>query len=421
MAILIDKPLWWHRGERWAHLASDASYDELHAFADALGVPRRGFHGDHYDIPERYWQTCVDLGAIPTDSRSLVRKLRDAGLRKRPSRTVNTRATSYSPMKAVPGNLPAGDGWGFEIKWDGMRAVVTAGADGVRAHSSRLNDITHRFPELQALGDIFGQTDAVLDGEIVAFGDNGLPSFGRLQSRMHLDRPHDIEQRHRTVPVVYVIFDLLRFDGTETLRLPLTDRRRLLESVLEPGPTWQLSTLHTDGGPELLGVVQDRGMEGLVAKRLTSNYSPGQRSPDWVKVKPRRRQELVVGGWLSGVDHRSDTIAAVLVGYYDDEGLRFAGRVGSGLDDDEVSALRTSLDHTTLTSSPFVDPIEVVRGRSVHFVEPQLVVEVAFGEWTSEGRLRHPVYVGRRADVDPAAVTREPEPIDVSPAQADNT
>ena len=415
MAILIDKPLWWHRGERWSHLVSDVSYDELHAFVARLGVPRRAFQGDHYDIPERYWQQCVDLGAVPTDSRVLVRRLRAAGLRKRPVRRIAARVTVYRPMKAVPGNLPVSEGWVYEIKWDGMRALVSNDDDGVTAYSSRGNDITQRFPELQDLREALGSTDAVLDGELVTLGDDGLPDFGRLQSRMHLDRAHDVERRRHEVPVVFIVFDLLRFDGTETLRLPLADRRRLLETALEPGRSWQLSTLHTDGGTELLDVVRERGMEGVVAKKLSSTYTPGLRSPDWVKVKPRRRQELVVGGWVSGEGQRDNTIGALLVGHYDDEGLRYAGRVGSGLTDAEAKALLTSFEpyrESSTRSGAFVDPVPPVRGRSLHFVEPRIAVEVAFAEWTNEGNLRHPVYLGRRIDVDPQDITREPGPGD---------
>ena len=207
--------------------------------------------------------------------------------------------------------------------------------------------------------------------------------------------------------MVFVVFDLLRVDGTETLPLPFADRRRLLESLVEPGPTWQLSTLHLEGGTELVEAVAERGMEGVIAKRLSSTYRPGTRTAEWVKVKPRRRQEFVVGGWVSGAGERSGTIGALVVGYYDDDGLRHAGRVGSGLTDSEMQALATTFHERD--RSPFVDPVDRVRGRALHFVEPTVVVEVAFGEWTSDGNLRHPVYLGRRIDIDPLLVRREPD------------
>ncbi|MEM7284946.1 MAG: non-homologous end-joining DNA ligase [Actinomycetota bacterium] len=314
---------------------------------------------------------------------------------------------AIKPMKAVAGRLPVGDGWAYEIKWDGMRAIAALGDGGVRARSSRLNDITPRFPELQPLAETLA-VDAVLDGELVAMGDDGLPSFSRMQGRMHLDRPHDIARKSVEIPIVYVVFDVLAIDGTDTLRLPYEQRRQLLEQILEPGPTWQLATVHREEPEALLDAVVERGMEGLVAKRLTSTYQPGARSADWVKVKPRRRQELVVGGLLSGEGDRLGSVAAVLVGYHDETGLRFAGRVGSGLTDAEGRELvqRTSPQ----VDSPFVDDVPGVRGRTITFVEPELVVEVAFGEWTPDDNLRHPVYLGRRTDVDPTFVPREPDP-----------
>lgn len=314
---------------------------------------------------------------------------------------------AIKPMKAVAGRLPAGDGWSYEIKWDGMRAVTACSPGGVRAHSSRLNDITPRFPELAPLADQFG-VDVVLDGELVAMGDDGLPSFSRLQGRMHLDRPHDIASKAAETPVVYVVFDVLSIDGTETFPLPYDQRRQLLEQLLEAGPSWQLASTHRDDPRALLDAVVERGMEGLVAKRITSTYQPGARSPDWVKIKPRRRQELVVGGLLSGDGGRTGSVAAVLVGYHDDQGLRFAGRVGSGLTDDEGRRLLALTRPTA--ESPFVDDVPGVRGRTITFVEPDIVAEVAFGEWTPDDNLRHPVYLGRRADVDPTNVPREPDP-----------
>ena len=315
---------------------------------------------------------------------------------------------AIKPMKAVAGRLPTGDDWAYEIKWDGMRAIAAYDDHGVRAHSSRLNEITSRFPELEPIADALG-VDAVLDGELVAIGDDGRPSFSLLQGRMHLDRAHDIARKAAEAPLVYVVFDVLRIDGSETFPLPYEQRRQLLEQLLDSGPTWQLASVHREDPTALLDAVTERGMEGLVAKRLSSTYQPGARSADWVKVKPRRRQELVVGGLLSGEGGRTGSVAAVLVGHHDDRGLRFAGRVGSGLTDDEGRRL---LELTTPTGgSPFVDDVPGVRGRTITFVEPTLVVEVAFGEWTPDGNLRHPVYLGRRTDVDPSDVPREPDPM----------
>lgn len=316
-------------------------------------------------------------------------------------------------MKAVAGSLPRGDDWVFEIKWDGMRALTAVGEDVV-AHSSRGNEITQRFPELDDLAEACSGLDVLLDGELVAFNADGLPDFGRLQGRMHLDRPGDVARRRGDTPVVYVVFDIVHLDGNDVVSLPYDNRRSLLEQVLEPGPSWQLASVHDGAGEALLDAVAERGMEGVVAKRRHSIYTPGRRSPDWVKVKVRRRQELVIGGVLSGEGHRTNQVAAVLVGHHDETGFRFAGRVGSGLTDIEGAALIDVL--RPRPSSPFSDEVASVRGRTITFVDPDTVIEIEFAEWTGDGHLRHPVYLGRRIDADPGAVIREPDPEPGPPA-----
>jgi bifunctional non-homologous end joining protein LigD len=316
-------------------------------------------------------------------------------------------------MKAVSGALPKGDGWAFEIKWDGMRCLVGV-SDGVVAHSSRGNEIAHRFPELEDLQGACAGLDVVLDGEIVALDESGLPSFGRLQGRMHLDRPHDIERKRRDIPIVFVAFDLLHLDGNDTAALAYDDRTDLLAQVLQPGDSWQVATIHHDDGAGLLAAVGERAMEGIMAKRRSSSYLPGRRSGDWVKVKSRRRQEFVVGGWLSGEGGRAGSMGALLLGYHDPDGLRFAGRVGSGLSEVAVARLMAILDPAEADTSPFVDAVTQVPGRTITFVRPDAVVEVEFGEWTSDNHLRHPVYLGQRADGDAASVVREPDPAPVA-------
>ena len=317
----------------------------------------------------------------------------------------------FAPMKATSDRLPLGPGWAYEIKWDGMRALTTVEPDGqVSAYSSRGNRITTRFPELRDLANATGGLAVALDGEIVALDDRGLPSFSRLQGRMHLDRANDIARQRLEIPVIYVVFDLLHLDGVDTVGLGYDQRRQLLETLVEPGPTWQLASVHHDRGAELLAAVAERGMEGIVAKRRTSTYKAGQRSHDWVKVKVRRRQEFVVGGWMSGEGARAATIGGLLVGYHAAGEFRFAGRVGSGLSDDTSRLLLDQFRSTELKTSPFTDEVDSVRGRQITFVEPATVIEVEFGEWTPIGHLRHPVYVGRRADVDPTEVIREPDP-----------
>lgn len=311
-------------------------------------------------------------------------------------------------MRAVSGRLPEGDGWGYEIKWDGMRLLAEVGPDDrVRLLSSRGNVVTHRFPELSQLPSGLHAGSATLDGELVAFDDQGRPSFGRLQHRIHLDDAAAVRSATADVPVAFVAFDLLTLDGNSITALPLIERRRALEAVLEPGPAWRLSHLHLGDGAELLDAVREAGLEGVVAKRLDSGYALGKRSPSWVKTKIRRRQEFVVGGWAPGLRSRHDRIGALLVGYYEDGALRFAGRVGSGLTQRDLAELPELLG-PDLDTSPFEPPPDALGAEGAHWVRPDMVVEVAFAEWSADRRLRHPAFLGRHADRDPRSVHREP-------------
>lgn len=310
------------------------------------------------------------------------------------------------PMKATAGSLPVGDDWRYEIKWDGMRLVVSVTDGTVRLTSANGKDATASYPELADLGQAIG-VDAVLDGEVVAFDDAGRPDFGRLQQRMHVSNPRQAAERAAAVPVALCLFDLLALDGNDLTGLPLRDRRRLLEDLVDTGPYWQVPAWHDDG-QALFDAATERGLEGVVAKRTDSRYVPGGRTREWVKVKVRRRQEFVVGGWGAGEGGRTGRIGGLLVGYHETPGgpLRFAGRVGSGLRDREIDTLQDLFVPTEV--SPFdPEPPADVR-RAVTWVRPEVVVEVAYAEWTSDGRLRHPTYAGRRVDVDPGDVTATP-------------
>ncbi len=315
-------------------------------------------------------------------------------------------------MKATSGDLPVGEEWRYEVKWDGMRALVFVDHGTVRVQSYNERDVTASWPELAGLAEAVPATTALLDGEIVATDAQGRPSFGRLQQRMHLTKAAEVAARAAEVPVTYVAFDLLHLEGHDLTGLPLVDRRRLLDELLEPGPCWQRSPLHDDG-QALLEAATAQGLEGVVAKRLDSPYEPGKRVRTWLKVKVRPQQELVVGGWLAGEGNRSGRIGALLVGYHDQAGdggpLRFAGRVGTGFTDAELRRLEGLLAPLATDDCPFDPPpprAELRRGP--RWVRPELVAELAFGEWTSDGRLRHPSYLGLRDDKAAADVTREP-------------
>jgi bifunctional non-homologous end joining protein LigD len=251
----------------------------------------------------------------------------------------------------------------------------------------------------------------LLDGELVATDSEGRPSFGRLQQRMHITNLAEAQRRAAEVPVSYIVFDLLHLDGNDLTSLPLGNRRRLLDQLLDPTPAWRSSPVHDDG-TALLAAAAERGLEGVVAKRLDSPYEPGKRTRAWRKVKVRRRQEMVVGGWLPGEGNRSGRIGALLVGYHDRAGdggpLRYAGRVGTGFTDVELGRLATALDPLVIDDCPFDPPpprLDIARGPT--WVRPELVAELAFAEWTSDDRLRHPSYLGLRTDKSAADVTRD--------------
>jgi bifunctional non-homologous end joining protein LigD len=318
---------------------------------------------------------------------------------------------TLAPMKATAGALPAGDGWTYEVKWDGMRALSFIEGDALRVQSTNLRDVTVSWPELAGLPEAVPAATAILDGELVATDALGRPSFGMLQQRMHLTGPAVVAARAAEVPVAYVVFDLLHLDGHDLCGLPLADRRRLLEQVLDPGPRWRISPAHDDG-EALLEAATDQGLEGLVAKRVDSTYEPGKRTRAWIKVKVRLRQEMVVGGWLPGEGNRTGRLGALLVGYHDAPGdggpLRFAGRVGTGFKDAELTRLGGLLAELASDECPFDPPpprAEILRGP--RWVRPELVAELEFGEWTHDDRLRHPSYLGLRNDKAAADVTRD--------------
>jgi bifunctional non-homologous end joining protein LigD len=318
----------------------------------------------------------------------------------------------YLPMKATTAPLPEGGDWTYELKWDGMRALSEVQDGELRIWSSNAKDATVSYPELASLGEAFGHIDVVLDGEVVALDEAGHPSFGRLQHRMHITSPADAARRAADVPVELVLFDVLQVGDRSTVGLPLSDRRTVLRSLADDLPPGVQLAAVFDDGPSLLAAAARQGLEGVIAKRAGSLYLPGKRTADWVKVKVQRRQELVVGGWAEGQGERAGTFGALLVGYHDtsdlDRPLRYAGRVGTGFTGAMLSELRRTLASLATDECPFTPPPPWLRARDAHWVRPQLVAEIGFGNWTDEGLLRHPVYLGLRNDVDPERVVREP-------------
>jgi bifunctional non-homologous end joining protein LigD len=311
------------------------------------------------------------------------------------------------PMLARSGSLPSDDSdWAFEIKWDGVRAIAYSEPGELRLESRNLNDITDSYPEIFGVNAALGSHSAVLDGELVAFDRDGRPSFAALQQRMHTASRTQARRLAKGTPVTYVIFDLLWLDGHSLMREPYSERRRQLAALALNGGSWQTPDHVIGQGTQLLAASAEQQLEGVVAKRLESLYQPGLRSRDWVKVKTLARQELVVGGWMPGKGKRRQSIGALLLGVYEPGGvLRFAGRVGSGFDEQDLRRLSQLLAPLERSSSPF-DAGEKPPREAI-FCEPRLVVEVEFTSWTSAGSLRHPVYKGLREDKPPEQVVRE--------------
>ena len=305
-------------------------------------------------------------------------------------------------MLATPGDLPTGPGWIYEVKWDGMRllADVSDGRLDLRSRSGR--DVTANFPELAGLVDL--APDVLLDGEVVLL-EHGVPSFHALSDRMQT--PVAAPSR----PVTYMVFDVLRLYGVPLLARTLAERRATLERLeLTAVPNLALSPTYTDG-PALFAATAQRGMEGVVAKRGDGVYRPGTRSPGWVKATHRSVQACVVGGWRPenvGTARVSTTrVGALLLGVPTPDGLRFAGRVGSGLASEVAQrALRGRL--VDADRSPFTERVPRPDEKGARWCEPQIVVEVSHMGWTDAGKLRAPVYRGVRDDLQPADVRQEP-------------
>jgi bifunctional non-homologous end joining protein LigD len=308
---------------------------------------------------------------------------------------------SVKPMLASTGPLPTGDQWAYEIKWDGVRAIAYCQGGRLRLESRNATNITPRYPELRQLGRALGTHEAVLDGEVIAFGDDGRPSFERLQGRMHLTSESQIRRLSQSQPVAYVIFDLLFLDGHSLLELPYEARRERLQDLDLGGPTWQVPAYHRGDGAALLEAARAQRLEGIIAKRLDGPYTPARRSSGWVKVKNVRRAEVVVGGWMPGEGGRSRHFGALVTGVYRDGELRYVGRVGSGFSQAELERVQKLLTPLERATSPFTG---TQPPKETRFVEPQLVASVDYGELTRIGTLRHPRYKGLRDDLDPLEI-----------------
>jgi DNA ligase D-like protein (predicted ligase) len=289
--------------------------------------------------------------------------------------------------------------WIFERKFDGERALAFRSGRRTRLVSRNREEIGHSYPELAEALDGQSGTDFVVDGEIVAF-EGALTSFSRLQHRMQIQNPD--EARATGVAVYYYLFDILYVDGHSLERLPLRARKSLLKAAIAFRDPLRFTLHRNREGEAYYEEACDKGWEGVIAKDARSRYRRG-RSTDWLKFKCGEGQELVIGGFTE--PHRSRIgFGALLVGYFEDAALRYAGKVGTGFDDAFLASFRKRLDALARKTSPFADD---VKEKEVTWVSPKLVGEFAFTEWTGDGKLRHPRFLGLRRDKDAKDVTRE--------------
>jgi bifunctional non-homologous end joining protein LigD len=297
--------------------------------------------------------------------------------------------------------LPTGPGWLFELKWDGVRVLALRVGGRVELWSRRGRRVTRQYPEIAAAVAALAGGDHALDGEIVALDDAGRPSFELLQRRMHLER--DVGRVAAAVPATAYFYDCLVHAGRDVRRLPLVERKELLRALVRaPGAIRYAE--HVDDGPGFLAAVRAAGLEGVIAKRADGPYRAG-RHAEWRKIKCHRRQEFVIGGWTDPKGTRVH-LGAVHVGFYERGDLVYGGRAGSGLGDAHLAELVAKLRGLAMDRSPFTRG-GAPGGREHHWVRPELVCEVRFTEWTSDGVLRHPVYLGLRSDRDPTTVGKE--------------
>jgi len=326
----------------------------------------------------------------------IIRKKDDSAAARAPRR--------YQPMLAtLAEEVPKGDGWTFEIKWDGYRIIATVAGGEPELRTRKEQDYTQRFENVaKELAKALKTPDCVVDGEVCALDEEGRPSFSAMQ------------QGKRGTPIVYYIFDLLEVEGEPIVELALEERRRRLEQLLDKRNKTVRFSESFDDGKALLSAAEQQGLEGIMAKRLGSRYLPGKRTRDWLKIKGHGRQEFVIAGYTRGQGRRAGTLGSLVLGTYGGGGeLVYVGNVGTGFNDKEIERLLGKLKPLERDTPPFksVPKMPRVRKGDIVWVEPKLVAEVEFAEWTHDGRLRAPAYKGLREDKDATEVRREEPPM----------
>lgn len=310
--------------------------------------------------------------------------------------------SSIVPMKAtLAGKPPHGAEWLFEIKWDGVRAIAFIDQEQVRLLSRTGNWCDKQYPELSVIHHSLAASQAILDTEIAVLDEKGVSRFALIQPRIHQTDPNSIAHLVRSRPVTMFAFDLLYLDGYDLRRVDLVERKRLLEEILEPSQVLRLSTSFPDAGEQLLDAARENGLEGIVAKHARSCYEP-RRSREWLKLKVNLQQEFIICGFTAG---ERDHFGALVLGVYDKGKLVWAGNVGTGFDQKTLEQVRRRLDPLAIPKQPFAANPKIPD--QVTWVRPEVVCQVKFSNWTPDARLRAPVFLGLRLDVDARDVVRE--------------
>jgi bifunctional non-homologous end joining protein LigD len=355
------------------------------------------FRDNAPDGPEKGGEVIVTLHGQRISGRyALIQTNGNQWLAHRMKEQPTPHLADYSPMLTTLGSVEklTGAQYGFEGKFDGYRLLVAIENGELRLQSRSGRDLTADYPQLQSLAVDLAGHDVILDGELVALDADGAPNFGELQNRVRATR------------IEFWAFDILRLDGRSLLKAKYRDRRKVLETLAE-GTDLIVPPLIDGDGSDAIEFSRKKKWEGVVAKKWDSTYQPGRRSAAWIKQKLWKTQEAVIGGWREGNGGRSSGIGALLLGVPDDGGLRFIGRVGTGFSEKELARLKTILAPLHTDESPFDTPLPRLDAKGVTYVRPELVGEVRYGEWTSDGRLRHPSWRGLRPDKAPSEVEVE--------------
>jgi len=308
----------------------------------------------------------------------------------------------FEPMgSTLSDHLPSGEEWIFEVKWDGVRGLVFIDNGVLAIYTRNNNRCEKQYPELQVLPHYIDAEQVILDGEIVVLDEHGVSHFELIQSRIHNRDANAIAKMGQKNPVHLYVFDLLYLDGFDLRRVPLIERKRLLQKIVKPFTLLRVSEHFENSGEELLEAARQSGLEGLIAKCATSVYE-SRRSRNWLKLKLTSEQEFVIAGYTPG---ERDYFASLVLGYYEGGKLRYAGNVGTGFNARNLAELWSLLEPLKTEKNPLTKAEKVPRG--TFWVKPKLVAQIKFANWTDDKKLRAPVYLGLRDDKPPAEVSRE--------------